>query len=351
MCFRFSPANLPTMKPLSIAAAVAAVALSACQQTNETTLSGSIQGTTYHIKIVLDGLKVTPDEVKADVEAVFRNVDEKLSNWRDDSEISRINRQKTTEWIPVSPEIMQVMTIARTVYDKTQGCYDLTVKPIFELWGFAKHEQKVPEQADIDGVLAHVGMDKLEIDAEHNRLRKMDPEIQITLDSIAQGFTVGAVAQRLESRGIQNYLAEIGGEMKVKGKKADGSAWRVAVEKPTPMVREVQRIIELHEEQGTAVMTSGTYRNFFESGGKTYSHILNPKTGRPVTHNLLSATVLHPDPTWADAWSTALLCVGEVEGARIAEAEPLKALFIYRDGDQLKEQMSRAFLSAEQQPK
>jgi thiamine biosynthesis lipoprotein len=344
--YSIHPMNL---RPLAGLPAALALLLTACQQNTEIPLSGSIQGTTYHIKMVLDGLQVTPEEVKTDVEEVFRNVDEKLSNWREDSEISRINREKTTEWLPVSPEIVRLMSIAREVHDKTQGCYDLTVKPLFDLWGFAKHEEKIPEQVDVARVLAHIGMDKLEIDAEHNRLRKKDPEIQISLDSIAQGYTVGAVAEKLESRGIQNYLAEIGGEMKVKGKKANGNPWRVAVEKPTPMVREVQRILDLHEKQGTAVMTSGTYRNFFESGGKTYSHILNPKTGRPVSHNLLSTTVLHPDPTWADAWSTALLCVGETEGTRIAEAEHLKALFIYRDGGQLKEQMSSAFLGKAEQ--
>jgi thiamine biosynthesis lipoprotein len=332
------------MKLRLAAGALAVLALAACQQPTETQLAGSIQGTTYHIKLVLNGLPVTSEQVKADVEEVFRQVDEKLSNWREDSEISRLNRQKTTEWLPVSPEIVRVIAIAKEVHARSEGCYDLTVKPIFDLWGFSKHQEKVPEQADIDRVLAHVGMDKLELDAERLRLRKLDPEVQISLDSIAQGFTVGAVAERLERRGILNYLAEIGGEMKVKGKKANGNPWRVAIEKPTPLAREVERILDLHEEQGTAVMTSGTYRNFFESGGKTYSHILDPKTGRPVAHNLLSTTVLHQDPTWADAWSTALLCVGEIEGAKIAEAEHLKALFIYRDGDQLKEKMSGAFV-------
>jgi thiamine biosynthesis lipoprotein len=325
------------------AAGLAALALAACQQPNEVQLAGSAQGTTYHIKMVLDGLPVTPEQIKADVEEVFRQVDEKLSNWREDSEISRLNRQKTTEWLPVSPEIVRVISVAREVHARSEGCYDLTVKPIFDLWGFSKHEEKIPEQADIDRVLAHVGMDKVELDAEHQRLRKLDPEVQISLDSIAQGFTVGAVAERLETRGIRNYLTEIGGEMKVKGRKANGNPWRVAIEKPTPFAREVERVLDLHQEKGTAVMTSGTYRNFFESGGKSYSHILDPKTGRPVTHNLLSATVLHEDPTWADAWSTALLCVGETEGAKIAEAEHLKALFIYRDGEQLKERMSSAF--------
>lgn len=329
------------MKLLYIA--LASLALTACQPAPETELACSVQGTTYHIKLVLEGLPVTPEQIKADVEDTFRQVDEKLSNWREDSEISRINRQKTSEWLTVSPEIVKLIAIAREVGAKTQGCYDLTVKPIFDLWGFSKHENRVPEQAEIDRVLAHVGMDKLELDTAQNRLRKKDPEVQIDLSSIAQGYTVAQVADRLESRGIRNYLAEVGGEMKVKGKKANGQPWRVAIEKPTPFAREVQRILDIHEEQGTAVMTAGTYRNFFEDRGQTYSHILDPKTGRPVTHGLLSVTILHEDPTLADAWDTALLCVGEAEGVKIAEAERLKALFIYRDGDQLKEHLSPAF--------
>ncbi|SMF97273.1 thiamine biosynthesis lipoprotein [Methylomagnum ishizawai] len=328
-------------------ALLAALSLAACQPpATETELAGNIQGTTYHIKVVLDGLPATPEQVKADVEAAFRRVDEKLSNWREDSEISRINQQKTTEWLDVSPEIATVVGVAMDVYRHTQGCYDLTVKPVFDLWGFSKHAQKIPEQADIDRVLQHIGMDKLELDREHHRLRKQDPELQISLDSIAQGYTVAVVAAGLEQRGIQNYLAEVGGEMKVKGRKANGKHWRVAVEKPTPVAREVERVLDIHEENGTAVMTAGTYRNFFEDQGKTYSHILDPRTGRPVTHNLLSVTILHDDPTIADAWDTALLCMGEIEGRKLAEAAQLKALFIYKEGDQLKEWMSPAFTSA-----
>lgn len=332
------------MKTRHIAGLAAVLALTACQQPTETQLAGSIQGTSYHIKLVLEGLPVNPGEVGKEVEDVFRQVDEKLSNWREDSEISRINALKTTDWLPASPEIIELIGIAGEVGRKTQGCYDLTVKPLFEAWGFAKHEQRVPDQADIERALARVGMDKLEIDAEHHRLRKKDPAVEIGLDSIAQGYTVARVADRLESRGIRNYLAEVGGEMKVKGKKANGDPWRVAIEKPTPLAREVQRILDVQEERGTAVMTAGTYRNFFEDQGRTYSHILDPRTGRPVTHGLLSVTVLHEDPTLADAWDTALLCVGEKEGARIAEAEHLKVLFIYRDGNELKEWMSSAFL-------
>jgi thiamine biosynthesis lipoprotein len=128
--------------------------------------------------------------------------------------------------------------------------------------------------------------------------------------------------------------------MKVKGRKANGDLWKIAIEKPTPFTREVQTIIAIHQENGVAVMTSGTYRNFFEQQGQVYSHIIDPKTGKPVTHHLLSVTVLHDDPVWADAWSTALLCLGEEEGFKAAEAEKLRALLIYGENRELRERLS-----------
>ncbi len=316
--------------------------LAACQKgREESELSGAAQGTTYHIKIVLDSQQqVKPEELHKAVEETFAEIDIKLSNYREDSEISKLNRQKTSDWLPISKEIAELLSISKAVNANSKGCLDLTIKPLFDLWGFSKHEMKVPDQPSIDRVLAHVGMDKIELDQEHLRLLKKDAELGIDLSAIAQGYTVGAIANLLEANGIQNYMVEVGGEMKVKGRKANGDEWRIAIEKPTPFTREVQKIISIHQENGEAVMTSGTYRNFFEEDGKVYSHILNPKTGRPVDHNLLSVTVLHDDPTWADAWDTALLCLGEDEGYQVAEANHLRALFIYHDGKELKERIS-----------
>lgn len=319
------------------------LSLTACQfGGGETELSGEIQGTTYHIKMDLHGLDIKPEELRKEVEKTFADIDVKLSNYREDSEISQLNRKRTLDWLPVSREIVELVAVAKDVYAKTNGCLDLTVKPLFDLWGFSRHETKVPGQAEIDRALAHVGLNKVLLDREGSRLRKTDPDIALDLSSIAQGYTVGAIANLLESKGIQNYMAEIGGEMKVKGHKANGDEWRIAIEKPTPFTREVQRIITIHQQNGEAVMTSGTYRNFFEENGKVYSHILNPKTGRPVEHHLLSVTVLHDDPTWADAWDTALLCMGEAEGMKTADAHQLRALFIYSEGKELKERFSSA---------
>lgn len=316
--------------------------LTGCQTPQEALLEGEIQGTTYHIRMVLDPTAPDLATLKAALQDTFQTVDEQMSNWREDSEISRLNRNATTADISLSPALHGVLLKARDVWQRSGGCYDLTVKPLIEAWGFARHEGRVPAEAEIARILPDIGMSQLDIDPVKPRLGKRNPAIRIDLGSIGQGYTVGAVADRLEGFGITRYLAEIGGEMKVRGKKADGSAWRIAIEKPTPLKREVQRVMELQQENGVAVMTSGTYRNFFESGGKVYSHILNPATGRPVTHNLLSVTVLHENPALADAWSTALLCLGEVDGKAVAEREKLKALFIYHEGTELRETMTTA---------
>jgi FAD:protein FMN transferase len=309
-------------------------------------IAGEVQGTTYHIKLVIpEGSDLKPEELRQLIEQRFAEIDAKLSNYRQDSEISRLNQQRTSDWLPISAEIAELIGIARQVYQKSAGCYDLTVKPLFDLWGFSRHQGKVPEQAAIDQVLPHLGLAKVEVDPAGPRLRKQDPELAIDLSSIAQGYTVGSVARLLEQKDITNYMVEIGGEMQVKGHKPSGEPWRIAVEKPTPFSREVLKILAIRQESGTAVMTSGTYRNFFEEQGHSYSHILDPRTGRPVDHHLLSVTVMHDDPTWADAWSTALLCLGEEQGFRLAEDEGLRALFVYADGTELRERMTAAMLT------
>ncbi|MGZ4998505.1 MAG: FAD:protein FMN transferase [Methylobacter sp.] len=336
------------MKPLLVAVLLLGFALSGCQKSpHESELSGAAQGTTYHIKLVLDGTSTSLEQAQREVSATLAEIDAQMSNYREDSEISRINQQENTDWLPVSQEIAELLAIAHTVYERSDGCYDLTVKPLFDLWGFSRHENRVPSQHEIDAVLPHVGMQLLEVDAVNKRIRKKDPKLKIDLSSIAQGYSVGVVARRLEALGIKNYLVEIGGEMMVKGHKANGDNWRVAIQSPKPLTREIEKIIEVREQQGIAIMTAGTYQNFFEENGQTYSHILNPKTGRPVTHHLRSVTVMHDDPAWADAWDTALLCMGEEEAARIAEAEKLKVLLIYDADNKLTERMSKAFAASQ----
>ena len=307
--------------------------------------SGQQQGTTYHIKVVVDPTKVPKSQLSALIDAIFARVDLAVSNYRDDSELTRFNHQKSTDWIPVSRELAYLTSLARSVSEKTHGCFDLTIKPLFDLWGFSKTgPQKVPPEAQIRSAMKHIGMGRIEVDLPGLRMQKRDPEIQLDLSSIGQGYTVGEIANALEQQGVVDYLVEIGGEIKVRGRKPDGSHWRVAVEKPSPFSQEVQSLIDVREMKGTAIMTAGTYRHYFEQEGQVYSHIMDPRSGRPVTHNLLSVTILHEDPTLADLWDTALLCVGEQEALRIAEQEGLKVLLISDHDHQLVENMSGAFL-------
>jgi thiamine biosynthesis lipoprotein len=338
---------MPKTIKLSLLFFIVALLFGCQKPKKETELTGDTQGTTYHIKLVLDGLPVTAQQAQTIISKTLADIDLKLSNYRDDSEIAHVNALETTDWQPVSAEIAQLVSIAYSVYQKSNGCYDLTIKPLFDLWGFTKHENRVPSPAEIAALLPHIGMSLLEVDTKNNRIRKKDPKLKIDLSSIAQGYSVEVLAKKMEALGIQNYMVEIGGEMMVKGRKADGGDWRVGIVAPTPLTMDVQKIIDIKQQAGSAVMTAGTYRNFFEEKGHSYSHILNPKTGSPVTHHLLSVTVMHESPTWADAWDTALLCVGEQEAARIAEAEKLKVLLVYNKAGKLTEYMSKAFTAAQ----
>ena len=316
-----------------VSLAVIFLSLTACRKQDEVVeLSGEAQGTTYHMKIVLKD-RTNLESLNQGIQNIFETVDQKISNYRPDSEISRFNQQKTKNWVPVVSEVLELTAVAHRAYEVTGGCFDLTIRPLFDLWGFSRKHNRIPSDTEIKKAKRHIGMDLVEIDRANQKMRKKDPLVAIDLSAVGQGYTVGLIASYLESRGVSNYLVEIGGEMKVRGRKPDGSLWRVAVERPNPKMRQVDQVIELVQDQGMAIMTAGTYRHFFEEGGKTYSHILDPRTGRPVTHQLRSVTILHEDPTWADVWDTALLCVGESDAQRIIEKEGLMALLIWEGGD------------------
>ena len=309
----------------------------------EVELTGFSQGTSYHIKFAHDLGTAKLEQIRLQVTEMLDQIDAQMSNYRQDSEISRLNGQETTQWLPISPKIIELLTIADIVYQRSEGYYDLTIKPLFDLWGFAGHDNRVPSDQEIAALLPHIGMSLLEVDQPGQQIRKKDPQTKIDLSSIAQGYSVGRVAQRLEQLSVAEYLVEIGGEMFVKGRKANGDNWRIGVETPIAGKRGLQKVIQIHEPQGTAVMTAGTYRNFFVDHVQHYSHILSPQTGKPVNHQLRSVTVVHDDPTWADAWDTALLCVGEAKAQQIAEEEHLKVLLIYEHYKKLHEYASKAF--------
>lgn len=302
-------------------------------------LQGFAQGTSYHITYWPEA-PVNPETIKFAVEAEFERIDRLLSNYRDDSVIELFNQVQNDEAQEVGPEIVSLVRAADKVRLATSGCYDLTIKPLFKLWKFNSEEPSVPAEESIAETLQKVGMQALEIVGD-TRLKKNLPGLELDLSSIAQGYSVLAISQVLERKGINNYLVEIGGELKTSGHKPDGKSWRIAVEKPLPGEQMLHKIITMPNESAIAIMTSGTYRHYFDDHGKRYSHILDARTGHPVTHDLVSVTVALEDPILADAWSTALLCLGREQGMQVAEQNNVPALFIeYRD-DQLLESKSR----------
>lgn len=315
--------------------------LSACDNRAPLTkLEGFVQGTTYHLTFVAPKGTDTVDVQRA-VNEEFARIDLALSNYRDDSAIEQFNAQKNTEPTIVDAELVKLVEIARDIHKASAGCYDLTIKPLFDLWGFKADVFTPPDDEALAQTLSAVGMDKLETLAG-NRLRKRLPELRIDVSSIGQGYTVARIAEVLESFGVENYLAEIGGELKVRGKKPDGKPWRIALEKPLPNQRSLHKIVSFDDGKPMALMASGTYRHYFDKDGKRYSHILDARSGKPIEHDTVSVTILHPDPTLADAWSTALLCMGAEEGLAAADAASLAVLFIDQKNDELVEHYSSA---------
>jgi thiamine biosynthesis lipoprotein len=314
--------------------------LSGCSEPPLQKFAGAAQGTTYHVSFwTTQPLDTNTIKVLADAE--FSRLDKLLSNYRPDSEIEQLNATISSEPQTVNEEIIGLIEQARTVSTASAGCYDLTIKPLFDLWGFKADKFSAPTPAALQATLKEVGFAKIEV-LDKTHLRKLNPHLRIDLSSIAQGYSVARISALLEQQGINNYLVEIGGELQTRGKKPSGEAWRIALEKPLSEERTMQKIITINQSEPLSVMTSGTYRHYFDVNGKRYSHILDARLGVPVEHNTVSVTVLHNDPTQADAWSTALLCLGREAGLAAANKAGIAALFIENQDNSFNEYSSAA---------
>lgn len=326
----------------SMIGALCALTLACSKSPEMNKISGYAQGTTYNLTFELPADSNLPvEKIETAITEELARMDKVLSNYRDDSVIEQFNAQKTTEVQTVDAELVKMVEIARTVHRASNGCYDLTIKPLFDLWGF-KADVFTPPTEDALGVaLASIGLDNLET-VSATQLRKQLPNLRIDVSSIGQGYAVERMVEILEQYGVHNYLVEIGGELKIQGKKNNGEAWRIALEKPLPNERKMHKVVSFDSGEAMSLIGSGTYRHFFDDKGKRYSHILDARSGKPVEHNTVSVTILHPDATLGDAWSTAFSCLGSREGLKVANAQNLAVLFIDQEGDQLIETESDA---------
>ncbi|MFQ5658289.1 MAG: FAD:protein FMN transferase [Candidatus Methylomirabilales bacterium] len=324
---------------------VGCLAVSSCIQKarNGTlvTFTGPTMGTEYTVKISNLPTGVGREGLQADIERILKRVNDRMSTYLKSSELSRFNRQRTTDWVAVSAETVLVIDEALRVSRLTDGAFDITVGPVVNLWGFgpAPREEAIPSDDAIQKALQRVGYAHIDTRKSPPAIKKHRADVEIDLSAIAKGYAVDQVAEHLGSVGISNYLVEIGGEIRGKGQKTQATPWKVGIEKPMPNGRAVQRVASLEDQ---AMATSGDYRNFFERNGERFSHTINPRTGRPITHTLASVTVIDPSSMHADAMATALMVLGPEAGYEVAERENLAALFIIRDSDGFREKSTPA---------
>ncbi|KPA22484.1 Thiamine biosynthesis lipoprotein ApbE precursor [Shimia sp. SK013] len=306
------------------------LALAACKRgAADILLSGQTMGTNYTVVAVDPANSVSKDALQTAINASLAKTDNQMSNWNAGSEISKINTARTSAPIAVSAEMAELLDGANAVHAATEGLFDLTVGPLIDVWGFGAKGKPghMPSEADIASAMTKVGQgDALRL--SDAGLQKLNPEAEMYLSAIGKGYGVDQIGQTLEQFGIENYMVEIGGDILTKGKNAEGMAWQIAIESPDALLRDVQKIVGV---SNLGMATSGDYRNYFEEDGQRYSHIIDATTGRPVTHNTASVTVLAENAMLADAWATGLLAMGRERGMIVAEAHDLAVLFIDRD--------------------
>jgi thiamine biosynthesis lipoprotein len=298
-------------------------------------LRGETMGTHYSIQLSPAPDAADQARLRALIERRLRTINGQMSTYLPDSDIQRFNRSRTTAWQAVPASLASLVERARAISVETGGRYDITIGPLVELWGFGRSEARdtPPSDAAIAALLPAIGHDKLEVRHDPPALRKTVPGLAIDLSSIAKGWAVDELSRLLHEQGFGGHLVEIGGETRAAGRKADGSPWRVAIERPDAPRQEALAVLDADNR---AVATSGDYRNYFEHTGQRFSHTLDPRSGRSVRHRLASVTVVADNCTDADAWATALMALGDAEAPGVAQRLALRALFVIREGEGLR---------------
>jgi len=320
-------------------------ALAACddQRPAEYQLSGPTMGTRFSVVVVTES-KFDQQQLQTQIHQTLGDIDRRMSTYRSDSEVSQFNHASSTDWLPVSRALCEAVDEAIEISDLTGGAFDITVGPLVNLWGFGPDAalNEPPADEAIDEVRLTIGRVHLHADCEIPALRKDHPGLYIDLSAYAKGLAADEIAALLDKKGIANYLVEIGGDLRARGHNASNASWRVAIESPYQPGRAVEKIMHISD---LSVATSGDYRNFFEFEGRRYSHTIDPRTGRPVAHNLASVTVLAEDAAKADALATALMVLGPEAGMAFAERESIAAYMLLRDGSSVTERVSTQFMS------
>ncbi|UZD21267.1 FAD:protein FMN transferase [Algoriphagus halophytocola] len=288
-------------------------------------LSGPTMGTTYHITY----LDADSRDLQPSIDSLLVVFNQSLSTYIPDSELSKFNQGDTLDFN--LPYLLPVLETSKTVYEKTDGAFDPTVGPLVNIWGFGPTGPELKDSVDIKLLLNTVGFDKVEFD--QNQLRKKVPGIYLDFSAIAKGYGSDVVAEFLKSKGISNYLVEIGGELVAHGVNEKGELWKVGVNRPEESANAAD-LISIIALQDRGMATSGNYRNFYVRDSVKISHTINPATGYPVNHTLLSATVLAENCMTADAYATAMMVMGKEKALALDSAvSEIDVFLIFDDGN------------------
>lgn len=285
---------------------------------------GEAQGTYYAVTYYdQDGRNL-----QNQIDSLLKDFDFTASMWVENSIISKVNRNEPG--IEVDEIFTALFNKSKKVYKSSDGAFDPTIGPLVNVWGFGFIDRMKVDQQLVDSLLPYIGFDKVHL--TELEVVKSDPHIQFDFNAIAQGYSVDLIGELLEEKGISDYLVDVGGEVLGRGKKPNGDLWKLGIEKPSDNAEYgegLKAIVHLHNK---AMATSGNYRKFYEVDGVRYSHTINPKTGYPVNHSLLSVSVLADDCASADAWATAFMVSG-LEGSveLLKSVKGLEAYFIYSD--------------------
>lgn len=301
-------------------------------------ISGSKMGTTYHITVIADQLP--PSDIEQQIDHLLSKVDHSMSTYKKDSEISRFNRLNVGQQLEISQEFADVLQISREIWQLSEGAFDPTLGPLVDLWGFGPKAtgDLIPSDQDITAALKKTGFDGVVL--KGLTLTKNKP-VALDLSAVAKGYAVDIVSNYLEMNALPDYLVEVGGEIRVSGFNSEGMPWRVAIEQPQ-LLASVNKIVGLTD---MSIATSGDYRNYFERDGIRYSHTIDPRTGKPIDHNLASVTVLIDSCAEADAWATAFSVLGAQQSIELAEKLDLAMYMLVRQNDQFIASSSRRFKS------
>jgi thiamine biosynthesis lipoprotein len=297
-----------------------------CSDKTPPLLQGETMGTTWSLQIAD---QISPSKAQ-DIAALIRHelsvLEHELSHWQKDSSLSQWNGSTSTEWETVPQSLAETVAIAQKIGQETSGALDITAAPLIRLWGFgpASNPAHVPLEAEIDAALKLVGNHLLQVKTPP-ALKKHLAGVQINVASVAEGYAIDTLIRLLKAESLKNFLLEIGGEVATVGHTPDGGPWQVGIQAPDGSPGDTLERIPLTD---ACIATSGSYRHRYERQGQTYSHILDPRTGRPVEHKLVSVSVIHPRCVLADGYATALMVLGPEEGRKVAQRLGLRVIWL-----------------------